>query len=304
MSDLAVPNGAMFSLIERAARDESFDVAKFKELLMMRREEQHEQARRAFNIAMRDCQAQMEPVLRKTSNRGVGNKYAKLEEIDAEARPIYTAHGFSVRYGSDLPPQPGWMRITCTVAHQDGYWEENYLDSPVSTTGSQGGKMGMTPVQAVGATVTYLRRYLLAMVFNIVLADIAGDDKDGEEQRGAPDGPPTGRRADGWRRNVRTPDTPHKPPPIPQTDDQWRVWLTKLRDACAVLYRRAELVELAGRDRIKDVIAASPTWAHDEIDRIFAENFERLPEEPAPEASSEEDDELPPIVGEEKLGAG
>ena len=302
MSDVAtVPDGAMFSLIERAARDETFDVAKFEALLRMRREEQHEQARRAFNVAMRNCQAEMEPVLRTTSNRGAGNKYAKLEAIDADARPIYTSHGFSVRYGSDLPPQPGWMRITCTVAHDAGYWEENYLDSPVSTTGSQGGRMGMTPVQAVGATVTYLRRYLLGMAFNIVLADIVGEDKDGEEQR-EPNAPPNiGKRA-GWQRNKTTPDAPRQPP-IPQTDDQWRIWLTKLRDACGVIYKHDELVKLAGSDRMRIIIAASPTWAHDEIDNILADNFERLKEEPKEEAEGD-GDELPPIVGEDKLAAG
>ncbi len=304
MSDVAtVPDGAMFSLIERAARDEGFDVAKFEALLRMRREEQNEQARRAFNSAMRDCQAVMEPVLRGTPNKGIaGSKYAKLEDIDQQMRPIYTSHGFSVRYGSDLPPQPGWMRITCTVAHEAGYWEESYLDSQVTTTGSQGGRMGMTPVQSVGSTVTYLRRYLLSMVFNIVLADIAGEDRDGEEQRMPPGQPPTGRRADGWRRNVSTPDAPRPPPPTPQTDDEWRTWLTKLRDACAVIYRREDLVQLAGTNRIKTVIAASPTWAHDEIDNIFADNFERLPEKE--EEAEGDGDELPPIVGEDKLAAG
>ena len=112
----------------------------------------------------------------------------KLEAIDQQMRPIYTRHGFSVRFGSAQPPQPGWMRITCTVAHESGYYEENYLDSPVSNQGAQGGRMAMTQVQAIGSVVTYLRRYLLGMVFNIVQADVVGDDDDGEGQRGAGSG--------------------------------------------------------------------------------------------------------------------
>jgi hypothetical protein len=173
------------SFIERAAKDESFDVAKFETLLRVRRDEAHDHSRRVFNAAMAACQSEMEPVLRDSVNPGVRSKYAKLEAIDQQMRPIYTRHGFSVRFGSAPAPQPGWMRITCTVAHESGYFEENYLDSPVSTQGSQGGRIAMTPVQAVGSVVTYLRRYLLGMVFNIVQADVVGEDNDGEPLRAA-----------------------------------------------------------------------------------------------------------------------
>lgn len=186
MSDVTVSESALSSFIERASRDQSFDVAKFEALLRMQQEVAHMQARRAFNASMAACQSEMEPVLRSATNPGVRSKYAKLEDIDRQMRPIYTRHGFSVRFGSAAPPQPGWMRITCTVAHDGGYFEENYLDSPVTTTGSQGGRIAMTPVQAVGSVVTYLRRYLLSMVFNIVQADITGEDDDGEALRQQP----------------------------------------------------------------------------------------------------------------------
>lgn len=175
-------NGALMSFIERASRDPDFSVEKFESLLRMQREVEHEQARRMFNRAMAACQAEMLPVVRDAKNSHLGNKYAKLETIDAQMRPIYTRHGFSVRYGSALAPREGDMRIICTVAHDAGYFEQNYLDSPISLTGSQGGRLSVTPVQAIGSVVTYLRRYLLNMVFNIVLED----DDDGEGQRRAP----------------------------------------------------------------------------------------------------------------------
>ena len=96
-------------------------------------------------------------------------------------RPIYTENGFSVRFGS-APAAKGYIRITCTVAHAAGYFEENYLDAPTNNVGSQGGRTATTGVQAVGSAVTYLRRYLLGMVFNIVLAD---NDDNGESMRRA-----------------------------------------------------------------------------------------------------------------------
>src|SRR3954466_177085 len=167
--------GALVSFIERASMDPGFSVEKFEALLRMQREVEHDQARKAFNRAMAACQAEMEPVIRTAQNKHLGNKYAKLETIDRQMRPIYTRHGFSMRFGSAPSPREGDMRITCTVAHEAGFYEENYLDAPVSLTGSQGGRMSVTPVQAVGSNITYLRRYLSTMCFNMVLAD---DDDD------------------------------------------------------------------------------------------------------------------------------
>jgi hypothetical protein len=172
--------GALVSFIERAAVDPNFDVGKFEALLRMQMEVERDQARKAFNRAMAACQAEMEPVIRTAQNKHLGNKYAKLETIDRQMRPIYTRHGFSMRFGSAPSPREGDMRITCTVAHEAGFYEENYLDAPVALTGSQGGRMAVTPVQAVGSNITYLRRYLSTMCFNMVLAD---DDDDGESSR-------------------------------------------------------------------------------------------------------------------------
>jgi len=122
-------NTALMSFIERAAINPEFDVAKFGELLRLQRDEVHDQSRRAFNQGMAEAQSEMLPVVRDAKNTHLGNKYAKLETIDAAMRPIYTKHGFSVRFGSAPAPTEGYIRITCTVAHAGGYFEENYLDA-------------------------------------------------------------------------------------------------------------------------------------------------------------------------------
>jgi len=201
-----------------------------------------------------------------------------------------------VRYGSAPSPHEGWLRITCTVAHDDGYFEENYLDAPVSLTGSQGGRMAVTPVQAIGSTVTYLRRYLLGMVWNTVLAD---DDDDGEATRRAAAAPmPRGARV--AERAPAYEGVPAKPSPE-RTDAQWRVWLDKMRDACAVLYHRAEVVEVAERPSVADALGNGPEWVRREISAILAENYKRFPGEDEP---TEEELAEVEIAGEEKLAAG
>jgi len=273
MSDIAtVPNGALMGFIERAAKDPEFDVAKFETLLRMRRDEAHEQARRIFNSAMAACQSEMQPVLRVSVNPGVKSKYAKLEAIDQQMRPIYTRHGFSVRFGSAPPPQPGWMRVTCTVAHESGYFEENYLDSPVSTQGSQGGRVAMTAVQAVGSVVTYLRRYLLGMVFNIVQADMVGEDHDGE--------PP--------------PPTRHD-----QADDPggWKEFVHKVHASYGAALTEREVLAIGDRKEIAQALQdqTAPRWVKRDLETMSAAAYARVRGE-----------ELPDLVipGEKNLAAG
>lgn len=292
-------NSVLASFIERAARDPAFDVPKFGELLRMQREVEHDQARKAFNRAMASAQAEMLPVVRDAKNSHLNNRYAKLETIDAAIRPIYTRWGFSVRYGSAPSPHEGWLRITCTVAHDDGYFEENYLDAPVSLTGSQGGRMAVTPVQAIGSTVTYLRRYLLGMVWNTVLAD---DDDDGEGTRRAaaapmPRGARVAERAPAYEAPPQSP--PKSAAPVERTDAQWRTWLDKLRAATEVLYHKEEVVELGNRASVGDAIASGPPWVRAEVSAILAENYARFPDEQA----SGDVDELA-ITGADKVMSG
>jgi hypothetical protein len=87
--------------------------------------------------------------------------------------------------------------------------------------------------------------------------------------------------------------------PKSRTDEQWRVWLDKLRAACDVLYRRDEVVEVANRPSVGDAISTGPEWVQREIAAILADNYVRFPGEDEP-------DDLPEveIAGEEKLAAG
>ena len=259
MNEITPANGALMSFIERAAKDDSFDVAKFGELLRLQRDVGHDQSRYGCSIrAWPMLESEMLlPVVRDAKNSHLGNSHAKLETIDAAMRPIYTRHGFSVRFGSAPAPTEGYIRITCTVAHAGGYFEDNYLDAPIGVNlGSQGGRTATTGVQAVGSAVTYLRRYLLGMVFNIVLAD---EDDDGEGMR---------RAAPMQRAAAATPRAPRKADPEvyedapaekPQrTDEQWEVWVAKLRAACAVMKHRQEVVEIGNKPSVGDAIRDAP----------------------------------------------
>src|SRR5262249_17001802 len=68
-------------------------------LLMDRQERaEAEQSKRQFFEAMNRAQADIQPVVRDTENTQTRSLYAKLETVDANIRPIYTRHGFSLSF--------------------------------------------------------------------------------------------------------------------------------------------------------------------------------------------------------------
>ena len=88
-----------------------------------------------------------------------------------------------------------------------------------------------------------------------------------------------------------------------RTDEQWRVWLEKMRAAVAVLRSRDEVVEVANRSTVGDALATGPAFVQREISAILAENYARFGDE------AEADDfpgDLPDveITGADKVLAG
>jgi len=76
--------------------------------------------------------------------------------------------------------------------------------------------------------------------------------------------------------------------PVERTDEQWQKWLDKLRGALGVLYRRDEVIEIAGRKSIADATADGPPWVRREIASMLAEAYARFPEdEPPPDDGTE-----------------
>ena len=175
--------GSVLNVIARAASDPSVDIDKLQALLAMQeRVMAHENAQR-FNAAMAEAQAEMEPVIKDAVNPFIGNKYAKLEAIDKAIRPIYTRHGFSVRYRCEDQDKADSVKVVCIVSHSAGHMEEFPITAPLDAAGSKG-ERNKPAVQAVGSTITYLKRYALTMAFNVV-TESDSDDDDSEATRRA-----------------------------------------------------------------------------------------------------------------------
>jgi hypothetical protein len=144
----------------------------------MQREIIADDARLQFNRAMSAAQGEMHPVVRDATNDQTKSRYARLETIDALIRPIYTRHGFCLEFNSEPVDGPN-ERIVCEVSHAAGYTKRRQLEAAPDIAGPKG-MPNKTALHGLGSTVSYLRRYLTCMIFNIVLAN---DDNDGNRQQ-------------------------------------------------------------------------------------------------------------------------
>ena len=161
--------------LERAVRDTSIDISRIQQLLDMQREVRRDRAEQSFYAAMNAAQSEMKAILRDAKNSETKQPYARLETIDRQIRPIVTNHGFSLSYGSAEPRQPGAVRVVCHVAHIDGHSRDYELEGALDTTGPKGGAT-KTSIQGLGSTVSYLRKYLKLMIFDLQLTN---EDNDG-----------------------------------------------------------------------------------------------------------------------------
>lgn len=165
---------SLMTAIIRAATDTTVDIERFRALMAMRKELEVEQAEREFDAAMSACQQAMEPVRTNAKNIQTKSTYADYAALDAALRPIYTTHGFSLTFNTAEGAPEGHVRIVAKIAHAGGHRERPHIDMPADGKGAKGGDV-MTKTHATGSAITYGRRYLLGMIFNIAV----GKDDDG-----------------------------------------------------------------------------------------------------------------------------
>jgi hypothetical protein len=160
-------------MIERAARDPSVDVDKLRQLMEMRQQVEKERAEREFDAAMADAQSKLRRIRADAANAQTKSKYASYAALDRTLRPIYTDAGFALSFNTE-PAAENMVRVTCDLSHRNGHKRHYQIDMPADGKGAKGGDV-MTKTHATGSAVTYGRRYLLQMIFNLAV----GEDDDG-----------------------------------------------------------------------------------------------------------------------------
>lgn len=176
------PLTSTLAVIERAASNKEIDVEKMERLLQMQERILAKQAESEFNEAMQRVQQEVPRILRDATNPSTNSKYTRLESLLKVVVPIYTSAGFSLSFGTSDCPIQNHYRIICDVAHKGtaGSFTRHYqCDIPADTTGMKG-ILNKTPTHGFGSTMSYGRRYLTLLIFNIALVN---EDDDAKTQR-------------------------------------------------------------------------------------------------------------------------
>lgn len=173
-ADVIDAGAGLLAIIERAARDPNTDVDKMERLFGLQERMIARQAEEAYSAAKAEAQAEMPQIMRGGKNDTTRSSYAALDEIAAKVDPIMAKHGFSMSYGTAESHLENHYRVTCRLRHRGGHFEDFAADIPSDTVGMKGNQ-NKTATHGFGSTMSYGRRYLKLLIW-----DIATTDDDGQ----------------------------------------------------------------------------------------------------------------------------
>ncbi|UPK03146.1 ERF family protein [Bradyrhizobium sp. 170] len=167
------------SVIERAAMDPNFDVDKLERLVAMQEASQQRSADQQFNEALSKAEAEMSTISTNANNPQTRSRYATFARLDGEIRPIYTSHGFGIQFNTEPTGEPNMIRVVGMLSN--GMIQRRFqVDMPIVTQGLRGQDM-MTRTHATISAISYGKRALEIMMFNLAI----GDDDDGNRAGGS-----------------------------------------------------------------------------------------------------------------------
>lgn len=170
MSNLVVKQEVGFvELMQQALSTPNMDMQVMKDMLMMQREVMAQQAIIDFNNDFSIMTAEI-PVIAHTK-KSYSTTYTPLEDIVNIVRPILSKYGFSISF-NNTQESAGFIKVTCQLRHKAGHMIENMLVLP-----TEAATKGMNGMQAIGAAISYGKRYTLCGILNI--ATTADDDNNG-----------------------------------------------------------------------------------------------------------------------------
>lgn len=170
---------SMLTIIEKVAMSPDADISKLERMLDLQERIIDKNAAAAFAADMAACQADLPSVVKQARNDQTRSNFARFEDILETTRQTYTRHGFAISFGTAESPVEQHIRITCEITHKQGHSKDYFVDLPIDNAGMTG-KVNKTLMHGTASTMTYGRRYLFCMIFNIALKDA---DNDGNTQQ-------------------------------------------------------------------------------------------------------------------------
>jgi hypothetical protein len=163
-------------------------------------------------------------VEKRARNSHLNSKYASLDDLIAQARPVLRAQGLVVF--QTFAPARGGVCVVTTLAHKSGEWVRGalYIPSPPAK--------GLSEEQTYGKAATYARRYGYQAILSIAAeedddAHVVRDSR--EVQRTPPPAPPS--------------NTPQAKPPAPKPNGG-STYESRLRSAPSLAELRKLVTEI------------------------------------------------------------
>lgn len=197
-------------------------VETMERLLVMRDKIKAEQAKEAFVEAMATFQGDCpvvtkDKVVMNKGGNGVRYKYAPLDSIVEQVRPVLARNGLS--FTVDAIQEQGFVTAVCKVTHKLGHSETSSFKVPIDTDSY------MSSPQRFAAALTFAKRYAFCNALGILTGD---EDNDADPQMlntqaAAQHQEARGRAPyQGRPNNWQKPAAPAVPPPPPKpVDPKW-----------------------------------------------------------------------------------
>ena len=113
------------------------------------------------------------PIIYK-STQGYGYKYADMSQIISTIQPLLTKNDLCISYDIENTTENNIV-VTCNLIHKTGAFFKNTLQEKVFLM------KGQNELQCKGSVITYLRRYTLSALLNLV-TDVDLDGADSKEE--------------------------------------------------------------------------------------------------------------------------
>jgi hypothetical protein len=148
--------------------------AQLKELLDVQLAWEANEAKKAYNQAMTAFKANPPEILKNrhveyTTAKGITEyDHATLNNVTTIISKALSNYGLTASWITSQTEKG--ITVTCKITHVLGHSEETSLTAGPDTSG------GKNSIQAIGSTVSYLRRYTLEAITGIASKDIEDDD--------------------------------------------------------------------------------------------------------------------------------
>ncbi len=177
ITPMSMIQAAFQSAIERGAGLEVVD-----RILAQQREMIEYQDRVAFQAALRRIQDGLKPIAKLGWNPDTKSKFATAESIDSAIEKLLAVERMTLSFEPRPSDKPDMVFIV-GILSLGAYSKEYPLEMPADGKGAKGGGV-MSRTHATGSAITYGKRYLKNMIFDLRFKEKDDDGNGAEGNRG------------------------------------------------------------------------------------------------------------------------